>query len=292
MDGSERAPEGPRVRRGQPVQPRFVTGDQPGHDHARRRLHELRRDAQARPETQCSRLPCELAGRAALRHPPGWAVHRAHREAPTAAERSFDVGHAPRSSHAPLLPSRAVNVFLPDGSRLDLPEDATGHDAAAAIGLGLAKAAVAVKVGGEIRDLARSLADGDAIEIVTSKSGHDYLDVMRHSAAHVLAEAVTDAFIAGAPKFALRPRPIEDGFYYDFDLPRPLTAADFPALEAAINRIVNASTTSVPAHLHVEMTDEALAFFDVAGSSRAQDLAQVDDLGAPASLPGARYWQR
>ena len=69
-------------------------------------------------------------------------------------------------------------------------DGANGHDAAAAIGPGLAKAAVAVRVGDEVRDLARLLDDGDAIEIVTPKSGADYLYVMRHSAAHVMAEAV------------------------------------------------------------------------------------------------------
>ena len=96
-----------------------------------------------------------------------------------------------------------MHVLLPDGSRLDLPQGATGHDAAAAIGPGLAKAAVATKVAGEIRDLARPLADGDAIQIITSKSGDDYLAVMRHSAAHVMAEAVM-SIVPGA-KFGFGP---------------------------------------------------------------------------------------
>src|SRR5680860_1716539 len=130
-----------------------------------------------------------------------------------------------------------MTVTLPDGTRLELPEGATGHDAAAAIGPGLAKAAVAVRVGDEIRDLARPLGEGDEIQIVTPKSGDDYLYVMRHSAAHVMAEAV-QSVVPGA-KLGFGP-PIEDGFYYDFDLPRPLTEDDFPAIEAEIARIVAA----------------------------------------------------
>jgi threonyl-tRNA synthetase len=130
-----------------------------------------------------------------------------------------------------------VKVFLPDDSALDLESGASGHEAAAAIGPGLAKAAVAVKVGDEIRDLARPLDDGERIEIITSKSGDDYLYVMRHSAAHVMAEAVQSLF--GGTRLGFGP-PIEDGFYYDFDLPRPMTEDDFPAIEAEMNRIIKA----------------------------------------------------
>ena len=128
-----------------------------------------------------------------------------------------------------------MTVTLPDGTRLELPDGATGHDAAAAIGPGLAKAAVAVRVGDEMRDLALPLADGDEIQIVTPKSGDDYLYVMRHSAAHVMAEAV-QTLIPGT-RLGFGP-PIEDGFYYDFDAPRPITEEDFPAIEAEIARII------------------------------------------------------
>src|SRR5438045_3151195 len=84
-----------------------------------------------------------------------------------------------------------MRVVLPDGDDLELPDGATGHQAAQAIGPGLARAAVAVRVNaGEARDLALPLADGDRIELVTDRSGYDYLRVMRHSAAHVMAEAV------------------------------------------------------------------------------------------------------
>jgi threonyl-tRNA synthetase len=177
-----------------------------------------------------------------------------------------------------------MHVLLPDGSRLDLPEGATGHDAAAAIGPGLAKAAVAAKVNGEIRDLARPLADGDAIQIVTSKSGDDYLYVMRHSAAHVLAEAVTTV-VPGA-KFGFGP-PIEDGFYYDFDLPRPLTEADFPAIEAELNRIVK---SKAPFQRTVMSMADARAWF--AERDQPYKVDQVDELERQGETEVSIYRQR
>jgi threonyl-tRNA synthetase len=177
-----------------------------------------------------------------------------------------------------------MNVLLPDGSRLDLPEGTTGHDAAAAIGPGLAKAAVAVKVAAEIRDLARPLADGDAIEIVTAKSGGDYLEVMRHSAAHVLAEAVTT--VIPEAKFGFGP-PIDDGFYYDFDLPRPLTEADFPAIEAEINRIVK---SKAPFHRTVMSMPDARAFFTERDQPYKVD--QVDELERQGETEVSIYRQR
>ena len=123
-----------------------------------------------------------------------------------------------------------MNVTLPDGTQLDLPDGATGADAAAAIGPGLARAALAVKVDGEVRDLARPLDDGAALEIVTAKSGQDALDVIRHDAAHVLATAVMELY--PGVKISIGP-PIENGFYYDFDFPEGVTVteADFPAIE-------------------------------------------------------------
>ena len=123
-----------------------------------------------------------------------------------------------------------MNVTLPDGTLLDLPDGATGADAAAAIGPGLARAALAVKVGGEVRDLALPLEDGAALEVVTARSGQDALDLIRHDAAHVLATAVMELY--PGVKISIGP-PIEHGFYYDFDFPEGVTVteADFPAIE-------------------------------------------------------------
>ncbi|MEN0015946.1 MAG: TGS domain-containing protein, partial [Solirubrobacteraceae bacterium] len=90
-----------------------------------------------------------------------------------------------------------MKILLPDDRQLELPEGATGADLATAIGPGLARAALAVKVSGEVRDLARPLpakADGTVVEIVTERSGQDALDLIRHDAAHVLAAAVMDLY--------------------------------------------------------------------------------------------------
>jgi threonyl-tRNA synthetase len=148
-----------------------------------------------------------------------------------------------------------ITVSLPDGTPLQLPDGATGHDAATAIGPGLAKAALAVKVDGDIRDLARPLPDRADIAIVTPKSGEDYLYVLRHTTAHVLAEAVQELF--PGTKFGFGP-PIEDGFYYDFELPRALSEEDFPAIEAAMRKVIKQRAGMARSVLGI---DEARAFF-------------------------------
>src|SRR5437868_4269862 len=123
---------------------------------------------------------------------------------------------------------------LPDGNILDLADGATGADAAAAIGPGLARAALAVKVDGELRDLDRPLPPANGrprkLEIVTEKSGADALWLIRHDAAHVLAESVMELY--PGVKISIGP-PIDDGFYYDFDFPDGVTVsdADFEEIE-------------------------------------------------------------
>jgi threonyl-tRNA synthetase len=108
-----------------------------------------------------------------------------------------------------------ITVKLPDDSTLELEDGATGADAAAAIGPRLAKDALAVRVNGEVRDLAAPLDDGERVEIVTP-GRPDALDVLRHDTAHVLATAVLDLW--PGTKVSIGP-PIEDGFYYDFEFP-------------------------------------------------------------------------
>jgi threonyl-tRNA synthetase len=108
-----------------------------------------------------------------------------------------------------------IQVKLPDGSSLELDSGATGADAAAAIGSGLAKAALVIKVDGELRDLATPLEGGEQIEIVTDRSP-EALELIRHDAAHVLAESVLDLWPDA--KISIGP-PIENGFYYDIEFP-------------------------------------------------------------------------
>jgi threonyl-tRNA synthetase len=131
-----------------------------------------------------------------------------------------------------------MQVILPDGSQKELPDGATGADLAAAIGPGLARAALAVKVGGEVRDLARPLGDGEEVAIVTNRDD-DSLDLIRHDTAHVLAAAVLDLY--PGTKISIGP-PIENGFYYDFEFPEGVTVtdADFEPLEAKMREHVKA----------------------------------------------------
>src|SRR4051794_38134975 len=132
-----------------------------------------------------------------------------------------------------------MKVTLPDGKELELHEGATGADAAAAIGPGLARAALAVKADGTVQDLARPLPDGATLEIITDRSGQDALDLIRHDAAHVLATAVLELY--PGVKISIGP-PIENGFYYDFEFPEgvKLSEADFERIEERMREHVSA----------------------------------------------------
>jgi threonyl-tRNA synthetase len=132
-----------------------------------------------------------------------------------------------------------MKVTLPDGKELELADGATGADAAASIGPGLAKAALAVKVDGITRDLNAPLPDGAALEIVTDRSGQDALDLIRHDTAHVLAAAMLELY--PGVKISIGPS-IENGFYYDFDFPEGVTFsdADFERVEAKMKEHVAA----------------------------------------------------
>ena len=131
-----------------------------------------------------------------------------------------------------------LTITLPDGSPRTLPEGATGADLAADIGPGLAKAAVIVSIDGEGRDLGRPLVDGDAVSVVTAESDEG-LHTLRHSTAHVLAQAVLDLW-PGATH-AIGP-PIEHGFYYDFELPdgAAFTADDLGVIDTRMREIIAA----------------------------------------------------
>ena len=119
-----------------------------------------------------------------------------------------------------------IVVTLPDGKPLELDAGATGADAAAAIGPGLAKAALAIKVDGELRDLAAPLPERGRVAIVTDRDP-EALELIRHDAAHVMAEAVTELY--PGTKVTIGPS-IESGFYYDFEFPADarITEDDLP----------------------------------------------------------------
>jgi threonyl-tRNA synthetase len=131
-----------------------------------------------------------------------------------------------------------MQVVLPDGTAKELTDGASGEDLAASIGAGLARAALAVKVDGEVRDLTRPLADGEQVSIVTSRDPES-LELIRHDTAHVLAAAILDLY--PGTKISIGP-PIDDGFYYDFEFPEGVTVSDhdFERIEAKMREHVKA----------------------------------------------------
>ena len=128
-----------------------------------------------------------------------------------------------------------MKVILPDSSELELPEGATGLDAAAAIGPRLAQDAVLIRSNGDVHDLRLPLQDGQPIQILTTRDTDDpdALYVLRHSTAHLLAEAVRHLY--PGTKIAIGP-PIENGFYYDFEFPEPIGEGALEKIEAEIQR--------------------------------------------------------
>src|SRR3954454_408278 len=128
-----------------------------------------------------------------------------------------------------------MNVVLPDNSELELPDGATGLDAARAIGAKLAEQAVLVRSDGTAQDLRLPLHEGQRIHFLTTRdsSDPDALYVLRHSSAHLLAEAVRRLY--PDVKIAIGP-PIENGFYYDFQFRQPISESDLERIEAEVQR--------------------------------------------------------
>ncbi len=145
-----------------------------------------------------------------------------------------------------------AKVTLPDGSTLEVAEGSTAKQVAERIGSGLAKAAVAAKINDRLVDLAAPISNNPRVQIVTSKD-KEGLTVMRHSCAHVMAEAICSLW----PQTKLVYGPtVEDGFYYDIDLDEPIRPDDFPRIEARMREIVQADKPIV----RVEMSrQQALA---------------------------------
>jgi threonyl-tRNA synthetase len=129
-----------------------------------------------------------------------------------------------------------AKVTLPDGSTLEMAEGSTAQQVAEKIGAGLAKAAVAAKIDGKLVDLATPLTDSPHVQIVTPKD-KEGLNVIRHSCAHVMAEAICSLW----PQTKLVYGPtVEDGFYYDIDLDEPIRPDDFPRIELRMREIAEA----------------------------------------------------
>lgn len=165
-----------------------------------------------------------------------------------------------------------MKAHLPNGDTLELPDGATGADAARAIGEGLARAAIAIEFGGQVRDLSAPLEDDAQIRILTERDD-EALEVIRHDAAHVLATAVVELY--PGTKVSIGP-PIADGFYYDFDFPDGVKVG-----EDDLERIEQKMREHIKADEKFERTDissaEALDHF------RAEDqpykVELIEDLG-------------
>ncbi len=166
-----------------------------------------------------------------------------------------------------------ITVVLPDGNELELGPGARGLDAAEAIGPGLARAALAIRVDGELRDLSAGLEDGARVEILTDRDP-EALDLIRHDAAHVMATAVQELY--PGTKVTIGPA-IEGGFYYDFDFPEGVTVtdADLPAIEDAMRTHIKAGERFERRDLPVE---EAIEIFRGQGEEYKVEL--IEDLVA------------
>lgn len=160
-----------------------------------------------------------------------------------------------------------MEIILPDGSKKILEEGATVYDVAASIGTSLAKAALAGKINGELVDVTAQVTDGATIEIITNKSP-EALSIMRHSCAHIMAEAVQELF-PGA-QIAFGPA-TDNGYFYDFELPENISSDDFAAIEKKMAQIVKRNEPFVREVVSVEEAKEIFA-------DQRFKLEHIDDL--------------
>lgn len=167
--------------------------------------------------------------------------------------------------------SQIIEIILPDGNRLQVDKGSTGLDVANKIGKKLAKDSIAIKVNQTPTDLRTQLSDGDSISIITENSDEG-LQVIRHSIAHVMAEAVLDIYPDA--KFGIGPA-IENGFYYDFELPVSLTPDDLPAIEKKMKHILK---MNVRFEKQVLTRDEAIKLFqDLNQPYKVELISEIED---------------
>lgn len=164
-----------------------------------------------------------------------------------------------------------IDLEFPDGSHRQFDDNATGMDVATDISPGLAKQAFAISLNGELRDLNRPLEGGGQIRIITARD-EEGLDLIRHDASHVMAQAVQELF--PGTQVTIGPV-IKDGFYYDFARDEPFSTEDFAAIEAKMAQIVD---RNVPIEREVWDRDEAIALFSKMGEAYKAEL--IADLPA------------
>jgi threonyl-tRNA synthetase len=180
-------------------------------------------------------------------------------------------------------PERSLTVILPDDSRREVTPGTTGAELVASIGKGLARAALAMEVDGELWDLAREVPDGARVRFVRAEDP-EALPLLRHDAAHVMAEAVQE--IHPGTQVTIGP-PIADGFYYDFARDEPFTPDDLARIEARMAEIV---AEDKPFRREVVSRDEARRRFSAAGERYKLEL--LDDIpeGEPVTIYHQDGW--
>ena len=173
-----------------------------------------------------------------------------------------------------------IEITLPDGSKKPFDHPVTVQDVAASIGAGLAKATLAGKVDGKLVDASFPIEHDASLQIVTEKSP-EALEILRHSTAHLMGQAVQRLF-PGA-QVTIGPV-IENGFYYDFAYERPFTPDDLPKIEAEMHKIVD---EQLPVTRNVKSRDEAVAFFRGLGENYKAEIIE----GIPADEDLSLYSQ-
>jgi threonyl-tRNA synthetase len=177
-----------------------------------------------------------------------------------------------------------VALTLPDGSVRTFERAVSGAELAAAIGPGLARAALAVKVDGELSDLVRSIGRDAKVEIVTAKSA-EALALIRHDAAHVLAQAVQELYPGTQITFGPA---TEDGFYYDFVRPEPFTPDDFPTIEQRMREIVD---RNLPLVREEWSPSDAVEHFETSGETyKAEWVREIGARGEAISIYRQGEW--
>lgn len=163
-----------------------------------------------------------------------------------------------------------INITFPDGNSRAFEQGVTGAQIAQSISISLAKVALAIKVNGDIIDLSRVIEEDAAIEIITPKSGDEALEIIRHDAAHIMAQAVKELY----PETQVTIGPaIENGFYYDFARKEPFALEDLEKIENKMREIVKRDEALVR---EVWKRDEAVKFFESIGEKyKAEIIASI-----------------
>lgn len=170
-----------------------------------------------------------------------------------------------------------IEVTLPDGSKREFDSPVTVGDVAASIGAGLARAALAGKVNGKLVDLSHPITENSTVSIVTDKDPEG-LEIIRHSASHLMAQAVKELY----PEAQITIGPvIENGFYYDFSLPKHLTNEDLPLIEKKMDEIVKRDLPIVREEMD---RDEAVKYFNSIGEHYKAEIIGSIPAGETISL--------